>query len=116
MRDVRGITHFFLLTMPVRAYNCCRCSILPSANTLSRFAALLLKGLTGFGLPACVNTPACRRAAFLGIEDSPVGDEGTPLLEDEEAVGPPVDWGVMGIGVVDADELADVAIMNVEGA
>lgn len=37
-------------------------------------------------------------------EPSSVGDEGASLVR---AVGPPVDWGVIGRGVVDAEELAD---------
>ena len=50
LADIGG-AHFFLFTIPVFVKYCCRCSMLPSANTLSRFAALRLKGFTGFGAP-----------------------------------------------------------------
>lgn len=88
--------------------------MLPSARTLSRFAALRLNGFTGFkvAFPAWfVYSVACLRA-FLGAgTPSPVGDDGIPPLlelEADKAIGrAPVDSGVRGMGVVDADELAE---------
>ena len=58
-----------------------------------------------------MNRVACRRA-FLGTTGpSPVGDDGMPpLLEleaDKAMGGAPVESGVRGMGVVDAEELAD---------
>ena len=49
------------------------------------------------------------------VDDSPVGDEDiAPLLEFEEdnamTAAPPVESGVRGMGVVEADELAEAMV------